>query len=159
MQLLITCQKLCKKKKMSAISGQRLARATLSRIEAMRNDESFDMFYGHVLKKAEGYNMVEEPKKGRKRSKPKYSTLQYVDGYNKGEAHHPETAKDQFQQIYFEAIAITNLFWATHICYICWHWKLLLPSITDNKTPDHKNDTKNYSDEVDILSLDVEMPI
>ena len=48
---------------MSAISGQRLARATLSRTEAMRNDESFDMFYEHVLKKAEGYNMVEEPKK------------------------------------------------------------------------------------------------
>ena len=95
---------------MSAISGQRLARATLSRTEAMRNDESFDMFYEHVLKKAEGYNMVEEPKKGRKRSKPKYSILQYVDGYNKGEAHHPETTKDQFQQIYFEAIAITNLF-------------------------------------------------
>ena len=96
--------KALQEKKMSAISGQRLARATLSTIEAMRNDESFDMFYEHVLKKAEGYNMVEEPKKGRKRSKPKYSILQYVDGYNKGEAHHPETTKVQFQQIYLAAI-------------------------------------------------------
>ena len=50
-------------KKMSAISGQRLARATLSITEAMRNDESFDMFYEHVLKKTEDHNMVEEPKK------------------------------------------------------------------------------------------------
>ena len=48
------------------ILGQRLARATLSTIEAMQNDESFDMFYEHVLKKTEGRNMVQEPKKGRK---------------------------------------------------------------------------------------------
>ena len=65
----------------------------MSTTEAMRNDEFFDMFYGHVLKKAEGHNMVEEPKKGRKRPKPKYSILQYVDGYDKGEAHHPEATK------------------------------------------------------------------
>ena len=62
-------------KKMSAISGQHLARATLPTIEAMSNDGSFDMFYEHLLKKAEGHNMVEEPKKGRKRPKPKYSIL------------------------------------------------------------------------------------
>ena len=96
--------KALQEKKMSAISGQRLARATLSTTEAMRNNEFFDMFYGHVLKKAEGHNMVEEPKKGRTRPKPKYSILQYVDGYNPGEAHHPETTKDHFQQIYFAAI-------------------------------------------------------
>ena len=46
--------------------GQRLARATLSTIEVMQNDEQFDMFYEHVLKKTEGRNMAEEPKKGRK---------------------------------------------------------------------------------------------
>ena len=81
-------------KKRPDILGQRLARATLSTIEAMQNDESFDMFCEHILKKAEGHNMVEEPKKERKRPKWKYSILQYVDGYNKGEAHHPETAKN-----------------------------------------------------------------
>ena len=96
--------KALREKKMSAISGQLLARAKSSTTEAMRNDESFDMFYEHVLKKAEGHNMVEEPKKRRRRPKPKYSILQYVNGYNKGEAHYPETAKDQFQQICFEAI-------------------------------------------------------
>ena len=89
---------------MSSISGQLLARAKSSTTEAMRNEESFDMFYEHVLKKAEGHNMVEEPKKRRKRLKPKYSILQYVNGYNKNEAHYPETAKDQFQQICLEAI-------------------------------------------------------
>ena len=68
------------------------------------NDESFYMFYELVMKKAESHKMVEEPKTGRKRTKPNYSILQYVDGYDKGEAHHPTTPKDQFTQIYFEAI-------------------------------------------------------
>ena len=36
--------------------------------------------------------------------KPKYSILQYVDGYNKGKAHHQERVKYQFRQIHFEAI-------------------------------------------------------
>ena len=51
---------------MSAISNRRLARGTLSTTEAMRNDKSFDMFYEHVLKKAEVHNMVEETKKRKK---------------------------------------------------------------------------------------------
>ena len=51
---------------MSAISSQCLARATLSTTEAIPNDESFDMFYEHVIEKAEGHNMVEEPKNGTK---------------------------------------------------------------------------------------------
>ena len=71
--------KALQEKKISAISGKRLASTTLSTIEAMRNDELFDMFYEHVLKNAEGHSMVEEPQKGRKRPKPKYSILQYVD--------------------------------------------------------------------------------
>ena len=54
--------KALQEKKISAISGQRLARATFSTIEAMRNDQSFDIVYEHVIKKAEGHNMVEEPK-------------------------------------------------------------------------------------------------
>ena len=40
--------KALQEKKMSAISGQRLARATLSTTEPMRNDKSFDMLYEHL---------------------------------------------------------------------------------------------------------------
>ena len=41
----------------------------------------------------------------RKRKKPNYSILQYVEGNPKpaGEAYHPEKAYDHFKQIYFEA--------------------------------------------------------
>ena len=158
--------KALQEKKMSAISSQRLARATLSTIEAMRNDESFDMFYEHVLKKAEGHNMVEELKKGRKQPKPKYSILQHVDAYNKGEAHYPETEKYKFQQIYFEAV---NYFvvplkerFEQPTYVICATIESLLLSLTHGKTPDYdgmKMIRENYSDEMDILSLDVEIPI
>ena len=153
-------------KKLSAISVQRLARATLSTIGAMRNDESFNMFYDHVLKKAEGHNMIEKPKKGRKWPKPKYSILQNVDGYNEGEAHHPETEKDQFQIIFFEAtdyivVPLKERFeQPTYVIYAT--IESLLPSITDGLAPDHnsmKMIQENDSDEVDILNLDVEMPI
>ena len=47
----------------------------------------------------------------RKRKKPNYSILQYVEGNPKptGEAYHPENAYDYFKQIYFEALdAIVN---------------------------------------------------
>ena len=124
------------------------------------------MFYEHVLKKAEGHNMVEEPKKRRKRLKPKYSILQYVNGYNKNEAHYPETAKDQFQQICLEAIVYSvvplkeQFEQRTHVIYAA--IESLLLSITDGKKPDcngMKMIKENYSDEVDILSLDVEKPI
>ena len=74
--------------KMSAISGQRLARATLATFESMRNDQSFNLFFEVVLKKSETHKMVEKPKLGRKRTKPNYSIFQYLDGYSRGEAHY-----------------------------------------------------------------------
>ena len=47
----------------------------------------------------------------RKRKKPNYSILQYVEGNPRptGEAYHPENAHDYFKQIYFEELdAIVN---------------------------------------------------
>ena len=47
----------------------------------------------------------------RKRKKPNYSILKYVEGNPKptGEAYHPENTYDHFKQIYFEALnAIVN---------------------------------------------------
>ena len=149
---------------MSAISSQRLARATLSTTEAIPNDESFDMFYEHVIKKAEGHNMVEEPKNGTKWLKPKYYIVQYADGCNKGEVHVPEMEEDLFWPIYFEA---TDYFVVslkerseqpTYVIYAVIESFLL--SITDGKTPDlngMKMIQENYSDEVYISSFDVEM--
>ena len=69
-------------------------------------------------------------------------------------------------QIYFEAIdnfavSLKERFeQPTYVIYAA--IESLLLSITDGKKPDHngmKMIQENYSDEVDILSLDVEMPI
>ena len=101
---------------------------------------------------------------GRKQPKLKYSILQYFYGYNKDEAHHRETAKDQFQQNYFETIdyfvvSLKERFeQPTFIIYAA--IDSLLLSIRDGKTPDHnsmKMIQEYYSTVVDILSPNVEM--
>ena len=74
-------KKLCKKKKMSAILGQPIARV-ISKTEAVQNGESFVK---------------------RKPVKAKYSTLQHIGDCNKGGTHHSKTGKYQFWQIHFEA--------------------------------------------------------
>ena len=81
MLLLLTYKKLCKKKKMSAILGQPIARV-ISKTEAVQNGESFVK---------------------RKPVKAKYSTLQHIGDCNKGGTHHSKTGKYQFWQIHFEA--------------------------------------------------------
>ena len=93
-QLQIICQVLYKRGK----CRQSLTNACLKTMESMPSDKSFGMFYELVIKNAESHKMVEEPKTGRKRTKPNYSILQYVDGYDKVEApDHPVTPKDQFK--------------------------------------------------------------
>ena len=60
------------------------------------------MFNEHIIPKAENHNILEKPKEGRKWSEPKYSCLQFVDGYNKDEVHHQGMTKKYFQEIHFE---------------------------------------------------------
>ena len=92
--------------------------------------------------------------------------MQYVNGYNKGETRYPETAKNQFQEIYFEAIyyflvPLKEKFdQPKYIIYAA--IESLLLSITNSKRSDQngmKMIQENYSHKVDILSLDVEMSI
>ena len=94
--------------------------------------------------------------------KPKYSTLLYVDDYNKDEVHHPETAKDFFCQIYLEVIDCfvaplkERLQQSTYVIYAA--KESLSLSITNSKTLDQygiKLMQEKYFDDVDILSLDM----
>ena len=52
-------------KKMSAISGQKLARETISTIEKMRNDSDAQLFYDCVKIHAASHSRVTEPTLGR----------------------------------------------------------------------------------------------
>lgn len=82
---------------MSAVSGQRLARAKLSTNEAMQND----VLGAHIKGRSGPLHGRRAKMEGRER---KYCYLQYIGGNKKGEARHPGTAKYQFEQSYFEAI-------------------------------------------------------
>ena len=97
---------------MSAIGGKELAGlTTVKTLKIMRNDRDFKLFYEKIETSASKIDEVSTPMLPRKRKKPNYSILQYVEGNPKptGEAYHPENAYDHFKQIYFEALdAIVN---------------------------------------------------
>ena len=99
--------KTLQKEKMSSISGQRTANLTVQTLEGMRTEESFKLFFATVLKKAKQHPAATEPTLPRKRARPNYSTLQFVEGYGQGAtAHHALTVDYHYKQIYFEAIDI-----------------------------------------------------
>lgn len=149
--------------KMSAVTGQRLARATLSTFENMRSDGDFNMFYELVLKKAGSHPMVGDPKVGRKRSKPNYSILQYVDGYDKTDPHHPITATDKFRSIYFEAIdyfisALRERFeQPTYHIYATLENFLLSILHCGNTDEGMKLLMETYSDDINVSHIETEM--
>ena len=99
------------KEKMSAIGGKELAGLTVKTLKNMRNDRDFKLFYEKIETSASKIDEVSTPMLLRKRKKPNYSIIQYIEGNPKptGEAYHPENAYDHFKQIYFEALdAIVN---------------------------------------------------
>ena len=84
-------------KNMPAIIGQRLARLTLSTLESMRNDHDANLFFQTVVQKAEKHVEIKEPELPRKRKKPRYGVLQYIDGYHaNGEEHQHKTPEEKY---------------------------------------------------------------
>ena len=82
---------------MAAVSGQRqsnVTKDTLTKIPT--SDQSFDHFYPNVSRKSEG--LLGEPTLPRKRST---STRLEVGA---GALSYPQTAKDHFRRVYYEAI-------------------------------------------------------
>ena len=152
-------------RKICAISGQRMVRATLATFEGMRSEEAFELLYASIQKKAESYSMVEEPKLGRKRSKPDYSILQFVEGYNEGQGHQFESAKDMYRRIYFEAIdcfIVTLKYRFDQPSFqVFAALEELLLSIIKNDSIDKGMKVLHdvYSEDVEFDKLEVEIPI
>ena len=98
--------KTLQKEKMSAIGGKEFTGLALKPLENMRNDRDFKLFYEKIEMSASRIDEVSTPMLPRKRKKPNYSILQYVEGNPKptGEAYHPKNAYDHFKEIYFEAL-------------------------------------------------------
>ena len=82
---------------MSAVSGQRLAQLTKSVLVRIRNDDSFPAFYSVVLLKSKDH-AISDPLLPRKRRAPARIEV------GSGQPTFPETPKDHYRRIYFEAI-------------------------------------------------------
>lgn len=102
--------KTLQKEKMSALSGINLSELTIKTLQGMRSEENFLSFFEVVKKGASKIDSLKEPSLPRKRKRPDYSILTFVEGYEgSNESFHPDTPADHFKQIYFEALdAIIN---------------------------------------------------
>lgn len=100
--------KTLQKENMSAIKGQELAELTMKVLQGMRNDRDYDLFYSSVTKAATSVSDISNPAAPRKRKRPRYNILQFVEGNPRpsGEAYYPETAHAHFKAIYMEAIDV-----------------------------------------------------
>ena len=85
-------------KKLSATTGQKLARLTIDTLQSLRNNESFKAFYDVILIKAKELESLSEPVLPRKRRAPS----RYEVGI--GEPHYPNTARDLYRCIFYEAL-------------------------------------------------------
>ena len=92
---------------MSAVSSEHLAMLTIETKSNLRNSESFDAFYDLCLREIQNIKFVEEPVFKRKREEPKYSLLNYLEGYeSRSEAHHPTTPRDHYRKQFYQAINV-----------------------------------------------------
>ena len=82
---------------MSAVSGQRLAQLTKSVLESIRNNDSFSAFYSVVLRKSKNHTISDQLLPRKRRAPARIEV-------GKGQPTFPETPKDHYRHIYFEAI-------------------------------------------------------
>ena len=82
----------------------RLALLTKDTSMSLRSDENSKLFFYVVSKKASFHPQIESPTLPRKRNRPNYSILIYVEGHLSAESHHPVTVEDYYRPLYFEAI-------------------------------------------------------
>ena len=81
---------------MAAANGQRLENVTKETLTKIRTDQSFDHSHGHVAPKSEG--LLGERTLPRKRRTPARLEV------GAGAPSYPQTAKDHFRRVYYEAI-------------------------------------------------------
>ena len=90
---------------LSVTSSQHLVKLTLSTIESIRNETSFDAFFETILKKKKEYPEIAQPVLLRKRHAP----IRFEVGEATPDS--PKTEQDRYRQLYYEAIdlALTSV--------------------------------------------------
>ena len=88
----------------SAAQGNMLARDVVKTLLTDRSDKSFDLFWARIIqRKDKEIKCIEDPVPSRKRKAP----IRFELGQQ--ESHHfPQTAKEHYKQIYFEAIGFAT---------------------------------------------------
>ena len=153
-------------KKMSAISGQKMAKDTIDMFEGMRNERDAKLLFDLVKQKAEQINCISKPTLGRKKNLPKYSTLNLLDGYSSSESYNHKTPADYFRQVYYEVIdtflwSLKDRFEQESYQYYAKMENVLLTAINrENVCKEGLQLLENmYSDDINIDSLLVELSI
>lgn len=85
------------KTKMSAVSGQRVAKLTADILQKMRNDNGFKSFYAAIINKGRSLP-ISEPTLPRKRRVPARFEV------GSGAPTYPSSPEDYYRRIYFEAL-------------------------------------------------------
>ena len=148
---------------MSAVSGHILALLTEETLENMRNETSFKLFFDLVVKKAADIPKIDDPALPRKRNRPNYSILSYVDGNKSAEANHPTTVEEHYSELYYEAIdnikqAIMTRFNQPSFKVFSTMEQLLLKGIEeDDISVEIAESQKIYGEDVNFGSLSSEL--
>ena len=132
-------------------------------LENMRNETSFKLFFDIVVKKAADIPKIDDPALPRKRNRPNYSILSYVDGHKSAEAHHPITAEEHYSELYYDAI--DNIKQAIMTCFNQPNFKvfstmeqLLLKGMEeDNISVEIAESQKIYGEDINFGSLSSEL--
>ena len=65
------------------------------------------MLYDLCEKEIEKIDFIKEPTLKKKRKAPKYSMLNYVDGYHsRSDAHHPTNPRDHYREKFYQAVDV-----------------------------------------------------
>ena len=131
--------------KAAAVSGQGLALANLTKetLTKMPSDQSFDHFYGNISRKSEG--LLGKPTLPRKRC----TSARLEVGA--GTPSYPQTAKDHFRRVYYEAIdlIVSAIFQESFSSYAQMDTLLVKAANGDDYEAEFKFLEASYREEVD----------
>ena len=159
--------KTLQKEKMSALQGKELADLTVETLENMRNESDFKLLYEKITMYAKKISAILEPAVPRKRKRPHYSILQYVEGGTQSsqEAYYPDNAYDYFKPIYYEAldsiihVIIERFNQPAFEMYAETEQLLLKAAKKQDITDDLKVLQRKFEGDYDANSIEAELPL
>ena len=152
-------------KTLPATKALTLALLTKDTLMSLHSGESFKMFFDVVSRKALLHHQIEQPTLPRKRKRPNYSILTYVEGHLSAESHHPVTVEDYHRPLYFEATdsivqAVVSHFEQPSFKIFCTMKQVLLKGIEGEDANGETEEMKKiFGDDVDVTSLSTELEV